>query len=169
MKKVYESPKLGTIAYEESFWTGKKTITVNNEVAVKKDRKTFLIHQNGAEVPLTLKGDYLQGVRLVYREESYPLIDQTRWYEYFLVAIPFLFVVTWGNIPVCVEWFPIVGGAVGGFISGVFEAVGLFLSKMVRKPLYKILIELACGIVAILLCYGIAMIILKAQGKSETD
>lgn len=41
MKQVVQNEKLGEIVYEESFWTGKKTVSVNGSQLEKISKNTF--------------------------------------------------------------------------------------------------------------------------------
>lgn len=66
MKRVIEHENYGVIVYEESAWTGKKTLTVNGVVAEKINKHTFKT-ENG-DVFAT-HGSVLQGLTLKINDE----------------------------------------------------------------------------------------------------
>lgn len=144
---------------------GRKAITIDGVPAVKKDRKTFVYSKDGAETTFVIKGSYLGGAKLLVGDESFQIVPVTTWYEYVLAILPFAFDIAWGNITACQQYFPLVGGLVGGLITGLAMSGSLLVMKFVKKPLYKILIGLGFFVVAIGLCYLIALLILKAAGK----
>ncbi len=82
MKRVIEHENYGVIVYEESAWTGKKTLTVNGVVAKKINKHTFKT-ENG-DVFAT-HGSVLQGLTLKINDEpSFLVIKKTAWYEYII-------------------------------------------------------------------------------------
>jgi hypothetical protein len=165
MKSSFVSEKYGTIVYEESFWTGRKAITVDGVAATKMDRKTFVYTKEGVSTTFQIKGSYFSGAKLLAGEESYQVVPATTWYEYALAILPFAFDIVWGNIQAVQQYFPIVGGFVGGLITGLAMVGSVLVSKLVKKPILKILIGLGFAVVAIGICYLIAFLLLKAVGK----
>jgi hypothetical protein len=165
MESIYQSETYGKIVYQESFWTGKKNLTVNGVPANKVDRKTFVVHQNGVATNFTLKGSYLSGVKLVCGNESFQVVPNTTWYEYLLAVIPFAFDVTWANIAYSANLWPIAGGAIGGLITGAAMVGSILVMKLVKKPLYKILIGLGFIAVSLGLCWIIALLVITLRTK----
>ena len=45
MKAVINNSKLGNITYEESFWTGSKSIIVNGKLLRKKDKDVYYVYK----------------------------------------------------------------------------------------------------------------------------
>ena len=60
MKEIVNHPTYGEIIYTESFWTGKKTLTVNGTQATPISKKSFSIDGKEAE----LKGGAFTGVKM---------------------------------------------------------------------------------------------------------
>lgn len=85
--------------------------------------------------------------------------------EIFLALLPFIFDIIWGNIPSTVGIFPIVGGAIGGVITALLGMTSLIFMKKTKNVLFKLLIGLGFAIIAILICYLIALAILSAAQK----
>ena len=159
MKRITQHPELGEIVYEESFWTGRKKLSINGEPLVKKSRTEFET-QDGKNV--TLKGNILTGTKAEIDGSTIEIVPATKWYEYVLSFVSLVFVLIWGNVTALCLIFPIVGGALGGFISALFSVLNLILIKKTDKLWLKLVISLASFVIAILICYLLALAILAA-------
>ncbi|MBQ7879022.1 MAG: hypothetical protein IJ317_00070 [Clostridia bacterium] len=158
MKAVTEH-RLGTFIYEESIWTGKKKITWNGVELEKRNRKTFAWY-NGVEWrTVTLKGDMFTGIKLYVEEECIQLVPSIKWYEAVCSILILVFNVVWGNTPVLCSIVPIVGGALGGGISGVFVILNAFLMKRIEKVGVKFAVWIGLFLGAFLTCFITALII----------
>ena len=158
MKNEIISEKYGVITYEESFWSGKKIITINGAALQKMSKNEYILEEEERRILVRVKGNYLSGAKLIIDDEEILVSPKILWYEWLLSVIPFVLVLTWGNSEKAVKIFPIIGGAIGGAIAGCFLAVSIVLMKMTKKPLFKVLIGLASCVVTILLLYLAAKI-----------
>ncbi len=159
MKTVIQHQTYGEIVYDESAWTGKKAISIGGTPLEKLSKKEFKM-QNGTTV--TANGGFLQGASLDINGEKIEVIPRIKWYEIVLCVLPFLFVVIWGNVTALCRIIPIVGGAIGGGISGLFSVLGLWGMKSVRPTWLKILIGLGSFAVTFGICLGIGYAIVSA-------
>lgn len=157
MREIFQHPTYGGIVYEESYWTGKKKLTVNGVPAQPVSRKKFMINGN----PALLKGNYLTGVSLNVEGETIQLSPKTTWYEIILAIIPLLFLLTWGSSPTLCSIFPVVGGAIGGLLGGVAIVISSLFMKTQKSPPVKVLIGLAVVVVTILIAFLLALVILR--------
>lgn len=157
MREVIQHPVYGEIIYDESIWTGKKTLTVNGVNATKISKKEFALN----EKRFTLKGSYISGVSLCVDDEAIELSPKTTWYEIALAIIPFLFLIIWGNSVALCAIFPVIGGAIGGALGGVAIVVSLFFMKKQKSPILKVLIGAAVIAATIFVAYIIALGILQ--------
>lgn len=146
MKKIIQHPVYGEIVYTENFWTGRKTLTVGGETQ-RVSKKEFVIEGKRAVV----KGNLLMGGSLLIEDESFELTPKTSWYEYLLAILPLVFVMGWGNSPALCAIFPVIGGAVGGFIG----ALGMCLSMLFMKKTSSVVAKVSIGIGMLL---GTAMV-----------
>ena len=141
--------------YQESFWTGKKTIVINGKAAIARGKKKFL-HEGKT---VLVKGNEFSGVSLVIDGTTVRITPGPKWYEIILALLPFLFIVTWGNSPALCAIFPVVGGAIGGFIGGL----GLVLSRMAmksqRNPIGKILMGLGVFAATVFVAFIVGVVI----------
>lgn len=153
----------GTITYTESFWTGKKEIMIGQIPLVKQSKNTFLLPGGDPNAIVTVKGNFLTGVSLVWGNETIPMTPAAKWYEWVLALLPLIFICVWGNsVPLCMI-FPIVGGALGGAIGGVAFVCGLLFMKKTERIAYKLLIGLGVFAAAVLLCFVLAIAIIGSM------
>ena len=155
MTEFVRHPELGDIMYQESFWTGKKTIVINGKAAIAMGKKKFL-HEGKT---VLVKGNEFSGVSLVIDGTTVRITPSPKWYEIILALLPFLFIVTWGNSPALCSIFPVVGGAIGGFIGGL----GLVLSRMAmksqRNPIGKILMGLGVFAATVFVAFIVGVVL----------
>lgn len=159
MKTVIQHEAYGEIVYDESAWTGKKSLSIGGTPLEKLSKKEFKM-QDGTTV--TANGGFLQGASLDIKGETIALTPRVKWYEIVLCVLPFLFVMIWGNVTALVKIIPIVGGAIGGGISGLFGVLGLWGIKSVKPIWLKLLVALGCFAITFGICYGIGYAIVAA-------
>ena len=78
MKKIIKHEVYGEIVYEENFWTGKKSVTIDGIPLEKISKKEFKL-QDGNTV--SIEGGFLQGSNLNIKGESLMLTPKIKWYE----------------------------------------------------------------------------------------
>ena len=123
-----------TITYSESFWTGKKVITINGETLQKIDRKTY---KHGDKY-CTLKGNYITGVELIDSDQHISLVRKLTFFEIILCFLPLVILIQ--------------GGAIGGFCGGVAATLNAVYMRKNDKIIMKILYSIVATAVAFL-CY----------------
>lgn len=159
MKQVIDHPTYGQIVYEESFWTGKKAISVNGEMLIPQTKTSFLTKE-GEKV--TVKGNYLMGVKLTIGTDTVQAVPSIKWYEIVLTVLTVVFALTWGNSKELYKIVPMVGGALGGFLSALIAMCGLIFMKRSNKIWLKLVIWVVSFGVMFGVLYGIAAIALAA-------
>ncbi|MDE5593720.1 MAG: hypothetical protein K2I75_07295 [Clostridiales bacterium] len=159
MQTVIQHQTYGEIVYDESAWTGKKALSIGGTPLEKVSKREFKM-QDGTTV--TVNGGFLQGASLDVKGEKIEVTPRVKWYEIVLCMLPFLFVMIWGNVTALCKIIPIVGGAIGGGISGLCSVLGLWGMKSVKPIWLKLLIAFASFAVTFAVCYGIAIAILSA-------
>ena len=78
-----------------------------------------------------------------------------KWYEYVLAVLPFLLVIIWGSSVQLCSIIPVLGGAIGGAISGGMGALSFNVMKKQNNPIMKIVI----GVIFIAVAFGICTIL----------
>ena len=92
MKVVVENEKYGTIEYNESFWTGKKTIYVGGKLLTKKAKNKYAYGSEEGEVSVKVNGNTFSGLELMIMGNRVEIIPKTSVLEYILAVIPFIVV-----------------------------------------------------------------------------
>ena len=64
MKKEAQT-NLGTILYEENFWTGKRRISLNGKELVRVNKKTFVIENGGDKAEITVDGNMFKDCEVI--------------------------------------------------------------------------------------------------------
>lgn len=156
MKESIQHPVYGQIVYEESFWTGKKSITVNGVSAPVVSKNKFMI--DGKEA--TLKGNFTGGVSMSIEGETIQLTPKSKWYESALAVIPLVFLLTWGNSVELCAIFPVVGGALGGLLGALGGIMSHNYMRRQKNPLLKVLIGLVAAAATIFVAYLLALVLI---------
>ena len=159
MKLHITHDRLGEIDYEESFWTGKKRLSIGGKELTKLSSKQF---RDDAGKEYRIKGYYIMGVTLLDGTEEIRLSPAPKWYEIVLSLLPLILTITWGNSTVLCSFVPIVGGAIGGLIGGVLGCLNFVLVKRAKALWLKIVISVGMLAACFLVCYLIALAILAA-------
>ena len=160
MKKNFNSEKYGNILYEESFWTGRKRITINGKVMKATSKTTFELQNEEEEIKALIIGNLLKGMTLKVDEEKFEVYAKSSWYEYVLAFMGVVLVIVWGNSVELCSIVPVIGGAIGGGISGLLAVLSLMTMKKVNNPLLKVLIGLGMFVGTFLICMllGVALV-----------
>jgi hypothetical protein len=140
MKEIIQHPTYGEIVYEESFWTGKRSLIIGGAPAEKRTKTEYVFGDDKTLV--SIKGNYLYGISLVIKGETIEITPKPRWYEIAVAAIPVVLAIVWGNSPVLCAILPMLGGALGGGLGALFGLTALMQMKKQPKLLNKLLIGL---------------------------
>lgn len=164
MRSIVQHETLGTIVYEESVWTGKKTIFINNTPLVKQNKKLFLYSNGTTSKTVQVIGNFLSGTKLIIDNETIEITPTAKWYEIACSVFIFVLNVTWGNNVVLCSIFPIVGGAIGGGISGLIAVGNILAMKSVKKVWLKLAIWIGMTIAMLVVCFLLAYYFLILLG-----
>ena len=150
----------GQIEYNENFWTGKRELAIGGQKLTKKKKNVYTLNSADGDLDCRVKGSFLTGASLYIDQDVIQLSAPCKWYEICCSALICVFVLTWGNSPSLCKIFPIVGGAIGGGISGMTACMNLFLMREIKKVSFKLLIWLGMFLGTIAVCFLIAQFIL---------
>ena len=152
MLSVVQHEVHGQIIYEENFWTGKKTVSIGG-IPLKKQKKNVYLYENGeAASYVTIQGNFATGVKLLISGEAIELTKAAKWYEIALSVSIFALIMVWGNVEALFTILPVVGGAIGGGISGA-AAIGCLIGmKSTKSLVLKLLIWLGCMVATLVVC-----------------
>ena len=122
-----------TIKYEENFWTGKKSLTVDGESLKAINRKTF----TDGTYDYVIKGNQFTGLTVTYNDTEYTIIEKLSGLEIVLCCLPLLLIFSGGAI----------GGAIGGATVFVIMAVIRSCKNLFTRILCSVLLTVAAFIV----------------------
>ena len=164
MKEIIQHPMYGEIVYEESFWTGKRSLIIGGAPAEKRTKTEYVFGDDKTLV--SIKGNYLYGISLVIKGETIEITPKPRWYEIAVSVIPFVLAIVWGNSPELCAILPMLGGAIGGGLGALFGLTALMQMKKQPKLLNKLLIGLgivvAWTVISVVLASALAAAIMQA-------
>ncbi len=149
----------GKIVYDENAWSGKRTISVNGKVLTKRKGNIYCDPAPQSSITVVLKGNSLFGLRLsINGEAPLSIIPAPTWYEIVLFSLIACVGLVLGNFP----HTPLIGGAIGGGISGAMGVFALYALKPIHKIGAKLLVGLALLGATFLLCYIAALVFVAA-------
>ena len=123
MKYTIENERYGTIVYSEGLMLGRRSITLNGKPMTKVNKRLFT--SDDGRVKISIAGDLFKGEKLLINNiDEISVIPPCKWYEIAITVFIIAFLITWGNVVSLVKIIPIVGGVVGGAISGLFGMFG---------------------------------------------
>ena len=157
MTSFVENATWGTIAYTESFWSGKKQLFINGKPLQKIDKKTFSFHQDGKNYTFIIKGSFVTGVKLLVDGQEITIISPAKWYEYVCSIFIFALTMVWGNSVTLCSIFPIIGGAIGGGLSAIMALANLIAMRSVNKIWLKLVIFVGVLIATMVLMFIFAL------------
>ncbi len=154
MKKTVMHPEYGKITYEESIWTGKKTLSVNGVVLPKDGKNSYLLAAGQDSTYVTLNGNAVTGASVVIRGQEIVIYPKPTVLDWILSCLPFVLILVWGNNPALCSIVPVAGGAIGGALGAAASIVAML--NMRQKPVGK---KLLISLLALLATFGIGALV----------
>ena len=158
MKKTIFNINFGEITYVESPWTGDTSLFINGVALTKTGKKSF-VTQTGR--PAVITGNSLTGVKLDFEGQKILIAQSLHWYEIAIAVAFFVLIIVWGASASLCSIIPLVGGALGGGITGALIMLGIILAATREKPLERIAFTVGGGVASFLSCMIIGLIIVS--------
>lgn len=166
MTKTIMHPVYGAVSYDESIWTGKRTLAINGKILKKGKKNVYILQEGEASLTATLKGNLMTGVSVIIEGTEITIIPKTTGLEWILSVLPFALVMIWGSVPALCAIIPVVGGAIGGAISAV--AMVYCACNIKGKTLgQKVLMSLLATVIAFAVCAAIGYILVLGMIASS--
>ena len=108
-----------------------------------------------------IKGNFLYGSTITIDNEEIEVSPKAKWFEIVLVLFAPIFVIIWGNSASLCEIFPVVGGAIGGFLSCLISFSGFAIMKTKTSVLQKILVGLGFAVLSVLACFIVGLMLVS--------
>lgn len=161
MKRIIEHALYGQIEYNENIWTGKRDISING-IKLIKDKKNVYIYDTGEnKISVFIQGSVFTGINLIVGKETIEIEKKAAWYETACSIAIFALVLIWGNNTYLCSIVPIIGGAIGGAISGGMAILNLLAMKSVKNVAVKFAIWFAMLIATLGICFVLAIVFLS--------
>ena len=159
MKSVYKHQYYGEIVYRESIWTGKKEIIIDGKPLTKVRKNKYEFCNESGCIHVEVKGSSAFGVNIIMNGETIPVVQAPKWYDIVLASLVFMIVAVWGNSVALCSILPVVGGALGGGISGAMAVLALGAIKNTSNVFKKLVVWFAMLVCTLLLCFLAALVI----------
>ena len=156
MKYVVMHDVYGEIRLEESFWTSKKSITING-VALKQIGKmrrgqcTYEYETAEGTKQVTAKGAFTSGITLTIDGETIQMDKGAAWYEIGACALMWIVMLVWGIVPNLYAIWPVLGGALGGALHAILALTAMLGMKSTKNIALKFAIWLGVFIGSMIL------------------
>ena len=160
MKKVIVHEPYGEILCEENNWTGRKSVSIGGKPLETVAKNTFRYSEGESAVEVKTKGSFVTGLKLAIGEETLQVFPSPKWYEILLALPCLLFILIWGNSLTLVSIFPVVGGALGGGISGGMTFLSFYCMRVMPRIRDKILVGFAFLALTVFVCWLLAIAII---------
>ena len=160
MKQTIKHPVMGEITYEESLWSGKKTISIHGTVLQKVKKDTYCWDHDGQQRQVILRGNVLTGATLIMDDEEIVLSPKPTLLDWLLSFLPFGIIMVWGNNPYLCSIIPVAGGAIGGALGGaglVITMLKVREKRGVKKVLIALLATLITFVIGAVLGFGLVL------------
>lgn len=162
MQVTVNHPIYGEITYFENTFSGRKSICINSLELERKNKTTFILPTSEGPKEVNVIGNEVFGARLKIGDTVIEITPPAKWYEYLAAISLFIFVMVWGNNEALVSIFPIVGGGIGGAISGFMMCMTLMAMRSAKKGYLKALIWLGMFVANFIACFLAALLIVFA-------
>ena len=149
-----------SLLYNESFWTGKRSLSVNGKAAKKIGKKLFKIDESSdsGDAPslageYEIVGSFITGVTVKTPSRESVVFAKNKWYDWLMMFFPFVGIIF--GVAFC--------GAIGGGLSALFCFSAMIINVSVSRtklPMVgKIFLQLFIAVIANLAWFGLYFII----------
>lgn len=143
MRKEFTLNDGRKLVYNESAWTGKRTITIDGVAINSINKKLFNDGVNNYKI----EGNQFSGISIVTNNETLVVLDKLNAFEIFLACIPFI---------MC-----FIGGALGGLLGALAAIVNLSAIRACKNIFTSIVVSITSTLVAFGIWFVIASFLLN--------
>ena len=145
------------LEFEESFWTGKRTIVYDGVILTKIKRSVYEYKKDDVVEKFTIKGNQLIGITMNMFGKTVEVERKLTWYEIVLSLSILVECLTFGIITKS-----LIAGAFVGGIGGGLAFTNAIIIRQIDKWYLKVIVSIQLLAIALLLSYIIACMIFKA-------
>jgi hypothetical protein len=160
--------KIGKIWFEQNFWTGKISITVDGIELVQLSRNVYTYERDGVKYTVIIRGNKFSGIRLNFSSNEkgaksidVPIVEGYKVYEYVIAFISTFLVCLWINIALFIpdKILPIKMNAILGIVPAVFALAGLFFAGRTEEVKHRNWFLVIGDILGLLVSVGLSFIV----------
>lgn len=142
------------LVYNETFWTGKRTLCYNGTPLRRQSKKQFFLDGDDGTAEFGVEGNRFTGIRVVSPLFAQPLqiTRKLAVWEYILAVLVF--------IP------GILFGAIGGAIGGVLGYVNLELMLRIKRVWLRVVVAMEMTFLCAIIAFGIALLMMTLIGST---
>lgn len=142
-----------TVEYFESFWTGRRELSIDGRAIEKIGRRIFCDNENGGLVEYTVKGSFIMGVTLINNSGEKWVLAGNKWYDWFMIFLPLIGIVF--GVALC--------GALGAGLSVIFCMLAMLCNALITRAALpvaaRIPIQILVAVVANGIWFGLYLVI----------
>ena len=159
--------KIGKIWFEQNFWTGKISITVDGIPLVKLSRNIYTYERDGVRYTVIIRGNKFSGMRLNFSSNEknatpidVPIVEGYKVYEYVIAFISTFLVCLWINIALFIpdKYLPIKMNAILGVVPAVFALIALFFAGRTEEEKHRNWFLVIGDILGLIVSLGLSFI-----------
>jgi len=144
------------LEFEESFWTGKRTIIYDGVVLTKIKRNIYEYRKDDIVEQFVVKGNQLIGVTINMFGQTVEILRKLLWYEIVLSLSIFVSCLIFGIVAKNVIASAFVGG-----IGGGLAFTNAIIIRQIDKWYLKVIISIQILTISLLLSYIVAGMLFK--------
>ena len=143
-----------TYVYDEKFFSGKKSLSINGKQLQLVGKKNFVDSETGEEY--SVSGSFIKGITLNTKSEEIVLV-KNKWYEWIVIILP---IISIGVGLFC--------GAIGCMLSVLFSLLCAAInaticrSEKIRSAIVKVIIGIVTSAISTSAWFGIYWLIVQA-------
>ena len=141
-----QHPQIGKIWFDQNFWTGKITITVDGITLVQLSRTIYTYEKDGVRYTVIVRGNKFTGIRLNFswgevgaKPLVIPIVEGYKVYEYAIAFISTFLVCLWINIALFIPYknLPLRMNAIIGIVPAIFALIAMFFAGRTEEVKHR--------------------------------
>lgn len=132
------------VEYFESFWTGRRKLSINGKELEKTGRKIFCDKESGSLIEYTAKGSFLTGVTIISSNGENFVLAKNKWYDWVMIFLPLLGMA-----------LALLCGALGGGLGALFCLLGAVINALIARSSMPVPVKIILQIVVVLVVNAI--------------
>ena len=139
------------VEYYESFWTGRRKLSIAGKELEKTGKRTFCDNENMVEY--TAKGSFLSGVTLINNKGESFVLAKNKWYDWLMIFLPLV------GMVIGVAFCGAIGGGLSALLCLLAAAINASISRSHLNTVVKVIVQLVVAVVANAIWFAIWFVV----------